>query len=421
MKKLYQAAAFIFTMIFVSNICSQWIIVSSGGTKDLNSITNYSATLLAVGDSGLVKKSVNLGSTWQTLPFISTVNLTGVFITGVNDAYICGEQGMIYKTSNNGSNWFAQTTLTPGINYYAIDFINNNTGLVIGDNRRFATTANGGTNWITGQLNVPVGANLHYRAVDMYDNTTSYIASTDTLIGTVYNLYVHRSTNSGVSYSNILNFQVGTTNQFVHVQFINSNTGWAITNKGYCIKTINGGNTWTYNLMNMLCESAYFVSAATGYACGTGGGLKKTTNGGVTWLWQNSPTTANLNSIICTDSLTGIAAGFDGVIVKTDNGGTFTAVNNNGNEVPGSFSLNQNYPNPFNPATNISFGLPEGTNVKLAVYNTLGAEVKILANEYLNPGSYEIKFDASNLPSGIYYYKLTAGDFTQTKKMILIK
>ena len=113
MKKLYQAAAFIFTMIFVSNICSQWIIVSSGGTKDLNSITNYSATLLAVGDSGLVKKSVNLGSTWQTLPFISTVNLTGVFITGVNDAYICGEQNMIYKTSNNGSNWFAQTTFWP--------------------------------------------------------------------------------------------------------------------------------------------------------------------------------------------------------------------------------------------------------------------------------------------------------------------
>ena len=173
--------------------------------------------------------------------------------------------------------------------------------------------------------------------------------------------------------------------------------------------------------MNMFCESAYFINAVTGYACGTGGGLKKTTNGGVTWLWQNSPTTLTLSSITYTDSVTSISAGFDGTIVKTDNGGTFTGINQNGTEIPNTYSLSQNYPNPFNPSTKISFDIPSASNVNLTVYNILGAEVKVLANEYLAAGKYDVQFRASDLPSGTYFYRLRAGDFTETKKMILIK
>lgn len=91
-----------------------------------------------------------------------------------------------------------------------------------------------------------------------------------------------------------------------------------------------------------------------------------------------------------------------------------------------SFSLYQNYPNPFNPNTIIRFNIPSSvksqtSNVKLIVYNSLGKEISTLVNENLNSGIYEINFDSKNLSSGIYYYKLEAGDYRDVKKMILLK
>ncbi len=88
---------------------------------------------------------------------------------------------------------------------------------------------------------------------------------------------------------------------------------------------------------------------------------------------------------------------------------------------PLAFGLDQNYPNPFNPNTNIKFSLSESGNVKLTVYNTLGEEVALLINGYKDAGSYEMNFNASNLPSGTYIYKLEAPGFIQAKKMILMK
>src|SRR4030095_7440656 len=90
-------------------------------------------------------------------------------------------------------------------------------------------------------------------------------------------------------------------------------------------------------------------------------------------------------------------------------------------EVPNHYMLSQNYPNPFNPVTNIKFGLPKGDKVKLAVYEILGREVAVLVNEYKPSGTYEIKFDASGYSSGVYFYKLETRDFTETKKMLLVK
>ncbi|RPI18617.1 MAG: T9SS C-terminal target domain-containing protein [Ignavibacteriae bacterium] len=91
------------------------------------------------------------------------------------------------------------------------------------------------------------------------------------------------------------------------------------------------------------------------------------------------------------------------------------------NEIPERFSLMQNYPNPFNPATTIEYCLPKKEFTNLSVYNTLGEEVAVLVNEIKNAGFYKVNFDASELPSGVYIYRLTAGEFTQTQKMTLIK
>ena len=90
-------------------------------------------------------------------------------------------------------------------------------------------------------------------------------------------------------------------------------------------------------------------------------------------------------------------------------------------EIPSLFSLSQNYPNPFNPITKIRFDLPKNVNVKLTIYDMLGREVETIVNEQLNAGSYEVNWDGTKYTSGVYYYRLNAGEFVETKKMILVK
>ena len=94
---------------------------------------------------------------------------------------------------------------------------------------------------------------------------------------------------------------------------------------------------------------------------------------------------------------------------------------NDGSNIPEIYSLEQNYPNPFNPSTSIQFRIPENSFVSLKIYNVLGKEVVTLMNEEKNAGSYEVNFNASSLSSGVYFYKLEAGNFTQTRKMVLMK
>ena len=90
-------------------------------------------------------------------------------------------------------------------------------------------------------------------------------------------------------------------------------------------------------------------------------------------------------------------------------------------EIPTTYALEQNYPNPFNPTTGIRYQVPGVSDVKLAVYDLLGREVAALVNERKAPGSYPVKFDANGLASDVYFYRLQAGDFVQTKKLLLLR
>ena len=98
-------------------------------------------------------------------------------------------------------------------------------------------------------------------------------------------------------------------------------------------------------------------------------------------------------------------------------------------EMPNNFFLFQNYPNPFNPVTKIKFEIPllrgvsegRGVLVRLVIYNILGREIATLVNQQFKPGTYEVEWDGINFPSGVYFYKLMSDEFSDTKKMILIK
>ncbi|MBI5403661.1 MAG: T9SS type A sorting domain-containing protein [Ignavibacteriae bacterium] len=118
-----------------------------------------------------------------------------------------------------------------------------------------------------------------------------------------------------------------------------------------------------------------------------------------------------------------VSSNSDGYVVMLDYFQMFgtVGINQIGTNVPSKFALQQNYPNPFNPTTKIKFDIAKSTQVKLEVFNNLGQLVQTLFNEYKPAGYYEADFTAKNIPSGIYYYRLTTDYFTDIKKMVVVK
>ena len=146
---------------------------------------------------------------------------------------------------------------------------------------------------------------------------------------------------------------------------------------------------------------------------------------------QGSGTTNSPKEYSFTDSNLPEANKVSYRLKQIDNDGTFThskvitidltTITTVDDAVNYEFALEQNYPNPFNPTTSIKYQVASIENVTLAVYNILGRQVAILVNEQKSPGKYEVQFDGSNLSSGMYFYKLTSGEFTQTRKLMLLK
>jgi hypothetical protein len=114
---------------------------------------------------------------------------------------------------------------------------------------------------------------------------------------------------------------------------------------------------------------------------------------------------------------------YNAYIVRTDTNFNIPpiSIESISKNVPAKFILYQNYPNPFNSSTIIEYDIPENNYVELIIYDVLGREVKTLVNEYKKVGSYSVKFDGSNLASGLYFYKIEAGNYVETKKMVMIK
>jgi hypothetical protein len=354
-----------------------------------------------------------------------------------NDNIFAGTASGVYLSSNNGTNWI-QTSLN---NQHISSFYALGNNIIAGgyDYSGVFVSSNNGMNWTQTSLN----------------NRTVY-----SLVTSQNNIFA--GTDSGIYFSNNNGtnwIQTFSNNQSVFSIATSGNNIFAGTYNNGVYLSSNNGTNWTQTSLNNRTVLSILLLSNNFYA-GTDSGVYRSTNNGTNWI----QTTLN-NKIVYSLVTTGnnIFAGiyYDGVYLSTNNGISWLNINqgfynfitvyallikNNyifaatgtssvwrrslseiigikqiAEFVPSSYSLQQNYPNPFNPSTNIRYEIPKNSFVKLVVFDILGKKIETLVNEKLKPGSYEVTFNATNYPSGVYFYRLTTDGFNETKRMIIIK
>jgi photosystem II stability/assembly factor-like uncharacterized protein len=414
MKKYIKLMITLFTISLLHNFTfSQWVQTTSGTANFLTSVQSITGTInYAAGFAGTVLKSTNSGQTWSALTSPSASNINKIFFPPSGSATTgwVATTG-IYKSTNAGVNWVQQVATGT---FSDLAFIDLNTGFAVRTNL-VAKTTNGGSNFTNSNYtsNSLVSANK----IIFITGQTLMILGVDNANDTTF---VFKSTNMGNTWTQIFK----TPGVFFEMKFLNSNTGMMCGDNGVVRKTTNGGTAWT--TVNTPASTdllgLHFASSSIFYMVGSSGTILKSTNAGVNWLTQTCPVTANLRSVnVFPSDDNGIIVGAGGIILRTTNGGAFTSVIQNGTEIPENYSLSQNYPNPFNPSTKIKFSVAGTGNISIKVYDVMGKEVARVVDQNLTPGEYTADFDASSLPTGTYFYRLTAGSFTETKKLVLIK
>ncbi|MCW8804581.1 MAG: YCF48-related protein, partial [Ignavibacteriaceae bacterium] len=235
------------------------------------------------------------------------------------------------------------------------------------------------------------------------------------------------TSDGGINWNSILGWP-GT--EFNSVYFVDDSNGWVVGSHGIIVRTSDSGMGWDRQLCPAIynLNDVHFLNNELGWIVGEDGVILKTINGGEGWLVDNVGVTRDLNSVFfisSTDPSPGWIVGDNGLILSNTQGQVLD-LHETENVVVKEFCLEQNYPNPFNPSTRIKFtvlsvGTRDRVSVQLKVYDVLGNEIATLVNEEKPAGTYEVEFNATGLPSGIYFYQLKAGEFTQTKKMTYLK
>ncbi len=255
-------------------------------------------------------------------------------IAWVNDevGYISGEH-IILKTIDGGLSWTEQEAPIKN-RMWAVDFFNQDRGLIVGENGEIYRTTNGGASWQLQKL----GTTAALKKVKHLDENRIYIVGEK---GEVY-----RSTNGGESWANQ---QVGTEANLNSLHFANADTGYVATASGEVLKTFNGGNSWSLGSTGQtkILNDIYFVSGTEGYVVGEGGTILKTTDAAKTWVLINSGTERDLIGVAFNKNNinVGVIVGAMGTLMRTVNGGlTFDGININNSQdyLSTSFRANSN-------------------------------------------------------------------------------
>lgn len=408
-----------------------WNEQVSGTSEDLYSVFAYNRNIAWVsGDNGTLLYTSNGGVEWvsRTSPLFFNVDMLGIYATGTTTAYVvCNrlDTGKIFKTTNAGQTWF-RIFARKGVRLNDIEFLNPAIGYVFGNPVQskwfIIKTLDAGISFDTTSITRPRtsdGNNGYRNSTVVYqENANSPIKL---FFGTNTGRIV-RSQNNGVTWDSVITIQ---SDPVYAITFINATTGF--TGGFEPFKTTNGGNTWVQQSYLNNGDFMSFANTNNTTFYTTEEGICKSTNvGGSFILDYNQPNNFSYNHMSFVTTPTDYPMTTVNGWAVTDNGGIShydetIGITPIGTTVPKNFSLGQNYPNPFNPVTNIEFDIPNKNYVQLKVYDALGNLVKNLYSGELNAGKYKADFDASDLASGIYFYRLVTDDFTESKRMILIK
>jgi photosystem II stability/assembly factor-like uncharacterized protein len=384
------------------------------GIEFIDSLKGWAATGWgSTADTSYILYTSNGGTNWQIQFRFGGAFFESMDMVDANTGYVGGYSplpgpgSVMFKTTNGGQNW-VNLNIGVSLGFDDICFINRDSGYVCENtfNNLYVTT-NGGTNWMLRNN----GLTSNPFKLFFLNFSTGYCGADFTL---------YKTTNAGANWSLVSTFSESVKSIFL----LNENTGWLGFGNNAIIRfTSNGGNNWitqpNAGFGGSITEIVFFNSQL-GYAASGTIYIYKTYNGGQNWGYQIDTTGSQNISFI--DTLRGWS-GSAGISHTTNGGGpvTYLGINTISTEIPGKFTLYQNYPNPFNPVTKINFDIKTRSFIKLVVYDILGRIVNELVNEALNAGIYEYTFENENLPSGTYFYRMITANYTETRKMILIK
>ncbi|MFN3873081.1 MAG: YCF48-related protein [Ignavibacterium sp.] len=412
----------------------------------------------------IISISIYSQPVWIKINSPTNNTLRKIVFTDSLNGWACGLNGTIIHTSDGGENWYVQNTNTtnPIIDIY---FLDNLTGWALSwevNNPPYGTyllkTSDGGLNW-TSDFFPP--EDEYFRAIFFLDEQFGLIGARQT----------YYTTDGGFSWNISLRDSDMVANfPFYQIKMLNDSVGFAcggvLDNAGIIWKTTNGGRNWKTNAISpdeifeiYIFDSQNILALSGDPEYRFGVGLIKSSNGGDSWSYEELSINAVCYGIDFRNELEGWSAAGYKFLFTNDRGNSWAEmeapdssivydvqfVNNqkgfacgqdgvllkyipNPNSIQDESAINiinyqlfQNYPNPFNPGTKISWQSPVDNWQTLKVYDVLGNEVATLVNEYREAGRHKVWFDASLLASGIYIYKLRAGEFVSSKKMLLIK
>lgn len=442
-------------MLFISQSSySQWTIagsVSGVGTFPSISVVDQNNVWVAGGtNTPAIFRTTNGGTNWLTVPTTGVpLDVFCVWAVDANTAYVgnggaaggAGGNASFYKTTDAGTTWTTVASTGGSAGFFnGIVFSKTNPliGIAqsdppagVGTAYYISITTDGGTTWsplspappgVTGQASAQ-------NSIVVIDNQFFGFGLGNTAPPRAY-----LTSNGGSSWFVGNMSAIGTASGFTSGLAFSDNKLVGIGASSASLpsigRTTDGGLTWTAvnvgTAFTGYCNCKWITGTNTCYIsanAGASGVVKKSTDGGLTWTTM---TTSGLTGITHMEfkrvgtTVYGYAATASGAILKiTDVVTDVTPINS---IVPNEFELSQNFPNPFNPTTTINFSIPTSSKVSLKVYDALGKEVATLVDEFKNAGNYSANFTAaSSLTSGVYFYTISAGSFTSTKKLMLLK
>ena len=393
----------IFLLHYGTGHC-QWVhtpdYFSGGSIRSLE----VDGTNLYVGTEFGVYLSTDNGTTWTAINNGIPATLIWSLEVSGNNLYACTGGLGLFRTTDHGTSWtnlgliseIIYTCVVKGTTIFA----------GTGDHGVYRSTDDGAT-W--NQVNNGLTW-LHVKAL--------FVKGNSIFAGTHPSMF--RSTDDGENWIELTN---GLPNPAVNeygFTMIGSTLFAGIDSGVYY--SVDNGNSWNpTNLTGVLVYTiyAYLNNLFAGHS---GQAVYHSSDNGLTWLPVNEglPTEIYPQSIITSGDKIFLAAHYDGLYWRPLSE-LVLSVHGSGTDVPADYSLFQNYPNPFNPSTKISFSIPALSFVKLKLYDVVGNEIETLVNEEKQTGTYEITWYVENLPSGVYFYQLKAGDYVSTKKMTLLK